>query len=188
MAKENIHRTNDDLMKGNIEPQPFFKVSRMSNMNLTTSWQRVDFNGSNTTNTFPIGIDGSNKHIYWDSTNRLFRFNFDIDRNFDIQFNTKIVSSSVLSVLNVALTNIQLRYVVPSPAPQYFPLPDDSEPGIDLGAAGLLSTWRTTHDYTIRGDANKRQYGMGVELRLSSSFLGTATATVNLADLIIYGR
>lgn len=182
-----IHRTDEDFMQANTEAQPYFKVSRSVNMNLTTSWQRIDFNGTSTANTFPSGSDGINKKIYWDSTNKLFKFNDTMDRNYDIQFNAKITSSSILSLLNVSLTNIQLRYVVPAPTPLYFPLPD-SDQCIDIGAAGLLSTWRGTHSYTVRVDALKRQYGLGVEMRISSSFLGTASAVVNAADFIYYGR
>lgn len=174
----------------NAVPAPRFRVNQSTPMTLSTTFQKVDFAGTSTrnTNTFPVGADKLKPCINWDSTNKLFIFNSTVDKNYDVLFNAKITGSAIQSLLNVNLAQVQMRYVVPVPGnPIYFPLPD-SDGYVDLTSVGLSSTDRSTNSITIYANSAMRQYGLGLELRISNAFLGGATATLSASDLIIYGR
>ncbi len=168
---------------------PRLRTNISASLTLSTTWQRLNFAGTSTlnVNTFTMPAGSPSPAVYWDSTNKLFKFQATGDRNYDFNFNIVASSSAVLSLLNVSLTNIQLRYVVPSPTPIYFPLPD-SDQCINLMKAGLVSTDNASDNRVIYANSAIRQYGLGMEMRISSSFLGTATATLTSGDLIIFGR
>lgn len=170
-------------------PAPRFRSNLTVDLPLTTTWKRLDFAGASTlnANSFPLSPDGLNKNVYWDSTNKLFRFAAGADRNYDVNLNMRITSSNILSLLNVSIANIQLRYVIPGSTANPFPLPD-SDQCINIMKAGLSLTDNASDNRVISATSVIRQYGLGVEMRLSSSFLGTATATLNAADILIYGR
>lgn len=168
-------------------PAPRLRTNISAALTLTTTFQRLDFAGTSTLNTNTFTMNGANPMVYWDATNKLFKFQAPADKNYDFNFNMKLASSSVLSVLSLALATIQLRYVVPSPTPIYFPLPD-SDQCINIQQVGLIATDSATDNRIVYANALIRQYGLGLEMRISNTFLGTATATLSAADLIIFGR
>lgn len=161
------------------------RANQSASLALSTSWQRIDFAGSSSynTNTFPLGPDGVNNFVYWDAVNKLFKFQNQVDMNFIIQFNAKIFSSAVLSALSLTMATARLRLVVPAPTPIYFPLPD-SDQCIDIAPLGLVSIYRGAYGFTIYANAAVRQYGIGLEVSISNSFL--ATAALQASDVILY--
>jgi len=165
---------------------PYVRQNRSSDLTLSTTWQRIDFNGSSTrnANTYPV-VQDTNKLVEWDSTDKVFKFYNSATRNYDVVFNFHVNSSTIISLLNLTMTNIQFRFVVPSPTPRYFPLPDDGG-YIDLGMTGLASDVRDSVGYIVRAVADVQQYGIGLEIRIAGLALGTIV--LKTADVSLYGR
>lgn len=174
---------------GEIQPGPRIRVSRQASLTISTSWQRIDFNGNTSldVNTFPMMGDGT-LQVYWDSANKLFRFNQnDVDRNFDVRFGT-VFNQGISAV------NMQLRFVVPSPTPLYFPFPSKADDttlngrgytDLDQLPAGVGTTYGTVYKDNLYSNILARQYGVGVELKASASLLTMPVLTA--ADFVIFG-
>lgn len=183
------HEAAAELETNTQIPAPRIRLNIQSNLVLTTSWQTLDFAGTSTlnTNTYPMGPDGTNKYVYWDTTNKQFMFQAPSDRNYTVTFNTKISSSALISALNLTMATAQLRFVVPSPTPIYFPLPD-SDQATDISNIGLTSVVRNSYVLPIYANSVMRQYGLKLQMQISNTFLGGANATLNAADIIITGQ
>ena len=166
---------------------PYIRLNRSTDLTLTTTWQRVDYNGTSTrnTNTFPNAPGTSNPLVEWDSTSKVFKFNTTVDKHYDLLMNYRINSSTLISLLNLTMTTVQLRFIVPSPTPRYFPLPDDGG-YIDIAYTGLATDVRNTMNYILRAVPDVMQYGIGVEMRIA----GTALGVIKLmtSDMSLYGR
>lgn len=167
---------------------PRLRVSRSATLALNTSYQRLDFSGTSSfnINTFPTGPDGSNSYVYWDSANKLFKFQADTDRNYDISLYLNVAANTLIGTLNLTMATIKIRLVVPSPTPIYFPFPDDSDPHVDINTVNSVSPRYIQYNTPIYANASIRQYGLGVELSLSNVVLGTVN--VASANLVMYGK
>lgn len=180
-----MDRTDRNYKRGELDPQPRLRVNLTTAVTLSTTWTRLNFAGTSTrnTNTFPVLDTG--QRVWYDATNKLFRFTDTVDRNYDTYFNAKFSAANVLGALNLQTATVQMRFAVPSPTPVYFPLPD-SDGCVDLMPVNLTSTVRTSLPFIVYANEGMRTYGLGVELRLSGVMLGQAK--LEAADLIIYGR
>jgi len=186
-SQTQVHRTGSDFAAGSTEPQPRLRVNRTSKLDLTSSWQRVDFNGSSARNgnSFPLVAPGTPK-VLWDATGKRLRFMEDQDRNYDVQFSLRTLSGSLIgSVLGMLAVKVQFRFVVPAPTPVYFPLPDVADPYADLHTVNLTNAGQESYGQPIYANSEIRQYGLGIDLRLSGMLGGV---TLEAADLIVYGR
>ncbi|MBO0358623.1 hypothetical protein J0X19_11760 [Hymenobacter sp. BT186] len=181
-----IHRTDNDILNGNLEGSPRLRVNRSTALALSTSWQRVDFNGvsSVNVNTFP-DVDGQGtKKVRWDSVNKVFLFSDTVDRNYNVSLFMHLVASALLTG-----NAVQMRYVIPNGNGLgnnfYFPFPDDGGFKEITTFAGSADK-RVTDNTIIYVNQMIRDNGLGIELKMQNSFL----ATVNLTSsaFIIYGR
>jgi len=165
---------------------PYVRQNRSTDLVLSTTWQRVVFNGTSTrnTNTFPL-MDGTNRLVQWDAVNNVFDFNNPDARHYDVIFNFHINSSTLVSLLNLTMTTVKFRFVVPSPTPRYFPLPDDGG-FADIAYTNLSADVRGTYNYIVRSVSDVEQYGIGVEMCIAGAALGTIKLVTG--DISIYGR
>lgn len=169
---------------------PRMRVSKQASMNITTAWQRIDFDGltSLDVNLFPFMSNGL-RQVYWDSVNKVFKFNpVDHDRNFDIRFGT--VFSQGLTIVNM-----QLRFVVPAPTPLYFPFPLKADDATLQGRgytdlnqlpAGVGTDYGTVYKDNLYSNALARAYGVGIEMKASANI--TNMPVMKQADFVIFGQ
>lgn len=177
------------LETGGMVASPYIRVNRSDSLLLTTTFQRLDLNGTSTRNAnlFPTMPGMSGKVVEWDSTNKVFRFNTDSLHHYDLIFNYRITSGGLINALNLNVATVKLRFVVPSPTPRYFPFPDDGE-YTDIDRTNLTSELRGTFNYILRGAADVRQYGIGIELAVSNTSLIPGSITLSSLDVSMYGR
>lgn len=173
----------------------YIRVERNTSLTLSTSWQRIDFKDASAlnANTFTTAMNNK-KLVEWDTTNKLFTFNTDVDRNFafDIDYSANI-SNVITTLLATNVSAIQWRFVIPngvSPGvPFCFPNPQST--GVngygESGPVNLKTPWRDKIPQQIRSSANIRTNGLGFEMRLSiAPVLGTIS--LDFITAICYGR
>lgn len=182
---ENIHKTDNDMMKGNIEASPRFRINRSVSLNLSTVWQRIDFNGTSTynINTYPVVNGQTYKLVDWDAVNKLFKFYAPNDRNYTVQLFYKFVGG-------LRPVDILYRFVIPVvvngvPAPVYFPFPD-SRQYANLTSLQSISDTGSSLDLSIYANSLIRQYGIGLEMKTAQ----TQVTPVGLAEaaFIVYSK
>ncbi len=168
------------------------RVSRSSGLTLSTTWQKIDFNGTSTYNVNTFGTDPTtgNPLTWWDTTNKMFKFNFQQDVNVNITLYTK----TTVTILTQP-GNLQMRFVVPNGLgvgqDLYFPFPDNDGTGqygyIDLFPITVASTGVTLRDHlfsTYLGNGI-RTNGLYIEVRLSNAFFIGSVITLNNAACLI---
>ena len=178
----------EDIERFEIEqpgPQFRLRVNRTSSLFLTTTWQRIDFNGTSArnANSFPVRTMGGKPKVHWDPTNKTMRFMTVVDQTYNLQLSTRITSSSLLALAGLAITKVHLRLVVPSPTPMYMPLSDATDPFVDMCAVNLTGASQNTFGLPIFADAAVREYGVGIEFRLSAPL---ADVYLTAADLHVH--
>ena len=177
--------SQDDLSKGNLSASPRMRISRSASLVLSNTWQRVDFNGTSTSNinSFPYvtGTSGA-KTTDWDGTNKLIKFNDSTDKTFTFTF-FYIVNGGIRPI------NILYRFVIPSTPAFYFPFPDESAPYGRLEDIQSILEVRESKVGTIYSNASMRSFGLGFELKVGTSLLGglLPPTLINCAFLI-YAR
>lgn len=169
---------------------PVFRINRTASLNITTTWQTIDFNGTSTANSNDFGTDPAtgNKMVYWDATNKLIRF---IGRPpYKKTFSFSIYPETNTNVITTRAT-LQIRYVIPNGAGTgvdlIFPFVDTASPYADLGEATILAGGVRHMPLSLPipvGNAIATN-GVRVEIRLSNALglipivgtLGTCTLT-----------
>ena len=154
---------------------PRMRVSRSASLTLSTSFQRLDFTGASTYNVNTFGIDptSGNPMVYWDATNKLFRFYNGMDQNLMLTF----FGQTTASLLSIN-ANLRLRFVVPNGVSSgvnlTFPFPDG--PGYtDVWPVTMTNTTARTYVLPIYISAPIRNNGFYVEAALSNALaIGTA--------------
>lgn len=161
---------------------PVFRINRTQTLQLSTTWQAIDFNGTSTVNSNTFGINpvNGNKMVYWDSTNKVVRFQGDYDKNYSFSLyaetNTNLITTRAM---------IQVRYVIPNGAGAgvdlIFPFVDSANPYADLGEATVLANGIRHFPLTLIIPVRQatRTNGVRVEIRLSNALmtLGTSNLT-----------
>lgn len=173
---------------------PRQRVARMTALTLTDQWQTVVMvNGSSAfnMNTFP--------ETRWDYTNNKMLLNpgNSTEQSYLLSFDYRLTNVTGMS-------KVQLRFLIPT-AGTSFPFPDDTEPFVDLCQLYMPGILKQNFLYPIYGNANMRQYGLQIQMRvvsyiqsvnilngvisLSSSILsGTDRVTLNTCSLNIYSN
>lgn len=171
-----------------ISKQPRIRVNRTASLALSTTWQRIDFNGTSQYNVNTFGKDpvSGNQMITWNAVDKLFRFYNKIDTNYLMFLN---VTTTVTAVATPA--SLRLRFVIPngiSPGvPNYFPFPEEGG-YIDIGAVTLLAIGMSTKmaiPIPLYLENSIRANGIGVEMCISNSLLLLGVCTLNNATLLI---
>jgi len=173
------------------EIQPRLRVNRTSTMNITTSWQKIDFNGTSTTNINTFGKDpvSGNNMVWWDSSGKLFRFYEQNDQNYDCT----MFLSTTTNLITVKAT-LQYRCVIPNAGGagvnKYFPFPDDATPYVDMADATLLATQvnHKAEKIPLYLESSIRANGFWIEVKLSNSLITLGTCTLNNAAVLIQGK
>lgn len=171
----------------NSVAEPRLRVNRTTAITLTTSWQDVIFNGTSTYNINTYGDDkNSVKTSWYDSTNNLFKFGGEYDRNITMQIYPRTTVASILTA-----GTLQLRFIIPNGGGAgidiYFPFPDDGG-YMDTGAITILSAGMNKVPILLGVYINNmiRTNGFKLQVKLSNSLAGTAT--LNTIALLIQSR
>lgn len=168
---------------------PRLRVSTTTPLVLSTSWQTIDYNASETLNVNTFGINPSNSfNIFrYDGTNKLFKYSDNYDHNFQmfLQFST---TTTLLTVRAF----IQVRFVIPNgvSAGVDFVFPFTNNGGYaDLDEVTVLSTAQNNKPFSIPLYTNAaiRANGFRVDVRLSNVLAVGGTTTLNYASLLIQG-
>lgn len=153
------------------------RVSRSSALTLTTTFQKVDFNGTSTydINTFGNDPTTGNNLVSWDATNKLFKF-YDLnDKNYNI-----IIYFGTSATLLTTPTNLRYRFTVPNGisggTDLHFPFPD-TVGYEDILPISFTSPNNRSHSTTIYLNPAIRTNGLYMEVCLSNTNLGTNTLT-----------
>lgn len=158
--------TDKDIASDNLQDEPFLRMNRTASLTLSTSFQRIDFNGTSTlnNNTYPIVEGQTYRRVDWDLTNKLFKFN---------RTSTGIYNTNLGFQFNGGLrpADIDIRFVIPVPTtPIYFPFPDTMG-YITIAQIERLTDYATEYARTIRSTSPVQQYGLGIEIRTSAALV-----------------
>jgi len=168
---------------------PRLRVSTSSPLVLTTSWQTLDYSGSETlnVNTFGINPITSTNMFNYDSVNKLFKYSGNYDHNFQmfLQFST---TTSLLTIR----AYLQVRFVIPNgvSAGVDFVFPFTNNGGYaDLDEVTILSTAQNNKPFFHPLYTNQaiRTNGFRVDARISNALAIGGTTTLNYASMLIQG-
>ena len=171
------HVTNKDIEGGKLVDQPLARFNRSDDLTLSTSWQRIDYNGTSAFNSNTFADVTNGQRVQWDATDKLFKFDTDETlQKFDLILNFGFNSG-------FRPASIDIRFVIPVDGGDdiHFPLPDE------LGYIQLTNIERrdeasADHTERIRTTQVLRDGGIGVEIR--SDITGILTQ-VKLIDAVI---
>ena len=174
----------------NTVTYPRLRVSRTASLGITTSWQTLDFTGTETLNTNTFGIDPNTglQLVSWDTTNKLFKFNHSEDVNYTGFF----FLSTTTTVITTRAT-LQYRCVIPngtSPGVDFI-FPFNVAGGYaDLGEATILTSQINNRTEPIALYANQamRTNGFYIQIKLSNSLFTLGTCTLNYAAILIQAQ
>lgn len=141
----------------NYPGNPRQRVARMTSMVLTDQWQTVVMvNGSSAfnMNTF--------QESRWDYTANKMLLNpaNSTEQSYFLSFDYKLTNVTGMS-------KVQLRFLIPT-AGTSFPFPDDTEPYTNLIQLYMPGVVKQNLFYPIYGNANMRQYGLQIQMRVVS--------------------
>lgn len=180
---ETTHLTDQDIANDRLMASPRFRISTASTLTLDNTWKRIVFGGTEilNTNTFPVDKNQTQKKIYWDATNTLIKFTPDTARSYNYTFFYNI--NAVLPPVDA-----QLRFVIPSPTPFYFPF--SSQGGyIDLESIERATSRQRQLAGTLYTLPDVFTYGLGIEMKISQSILSALSRPIlNYAALLIQGK
>lgn len=171
----------------NKPKQARLRVNRTASLSLSTTWQKIDFNGTSLYNVNTFGKDPSsqNQIVSWDSTLKQFRFYDKNDQNF-LLFVNLMTTTNLISTR----ASLQLRLVIPNGGGagvnSYFPFPEEGGM-VDVGEATLVATSpvRMSIPIPLYLDHNMRSNGFWIELKLSNTLVVLGVATLNNCSLLI---
>lgn len=173
------------------EIQPRLRVNRTSTLNVNTTWQKLDFSGVSNLNINTFGkdpISGRNM-VWWDPTNKIFRFYEQNDQNYDCS----LFMSTTTSLITIRST-LQYRCVIPNGGGvginSYFPFPDDSSPYVDVAEVTVISSQinHKVEKIPLYLESTLRNNGFWIEIKLSNSLITLGTCTLNNAAVLIQGK
>ncbi len=167
--------------------EPRLRMNRSASLVLSTTWQTVDFNGTSTYNVNTFGKDpvSTNSLIWWDSTNKLFRFYNQYAKNYVVTFYV----TTTATVLSTRAT-IQYRIVIPNGisvgVDLYTPFPDtQAQAYSDIGDVTILSSMQhKAENIGIYADNLLKTNGCYIQVRLSN-LVPLGTVTLNNAIILI---
>jgi len=167
--------------------QPRLRVSRTTDLVLSTTWQTVILNGVEPLNVNTFGKDpnSNNPLVHYDTANSLFRFYEQYDVNYNVTLYMKVTST----IVGTGVT-LQYRMVVPNGGgagvDTSFPFPtsggyaDITYVAMKVGA--VMNIERPISMYLSNSIRNN---GVRFQLRLSDTLLGVGNITVNNTAVLI---
>lgn len=167
--------------------QPRLRINRSTGLQLTPSWQKIDFNGTSQFNVNTFGKDPvtGNQLVMWDSTSKQLRFYDKYDQNY-LCFINMTTTTNMISTR----ASIQLRFVIPngtSPGvPLYFPFP--SEGGyIDVGEATMIAanSVKMAVPIPLYLDQTIRTNGLWVEMKLSNALIALGVCMLENCTMLV---
>lgn len=166
---------------------PRLRVNKSTNLNLSTTWQDIVFDGTSPINTNTFGKDpvSGNNMVHYDSANNLFRFYEQYDINYQVTLYLKMTTTVVSTGMSV-----QYRLVVPNGGGAgvntYFPFPDtDGYADVGYVALKLGSVLHPTVPIAMYLSQGVKTNGIKLQLRLSEAIVGMGTITLNHAIALI---
>ena len=168
---------------------PRLRVSATPNTLLTTSWQTINFNASESLNVNTFGIHPpTGKFMFdYDPATTLFKYYGNYDQGFFVSFQFQ----STTTILTTR-ARVQLRFVIPNGVSEgvdlYFPFSGRGD-YVDIDEITLLSVAQNNIGYQENIYTNQalRTNGFRIEVRLSNALFGIGTCTLNYASLRIQG-
>jgi len=167
--------------------KPRIRVDRSTNLSLTTSWQKVVFDGTSLLNTNTFGEDPTEElqMIVWDDVDELFRFYDKIDQDYLVYFN----ATTTTDLVSVRAT-LRYRFVIPDGGgigiDTYFPF-EENGGFVDAGEVTVL-TVAVNHNFTpllLGLNETIRDNGCYLEVKLSNALATLGTCTIDNCDLLI---
>jgi len=166
---------------------PRLRVSRQASMVLSTTWQALVFNGSESQDINTFGIDPASglKMCSYDPVTKLFKYNGGYDTNLFTSF-----QFTTTTTLITTKATLQIRFVIPNgvSAGVDFIFPFTANGGYaDINDITLKTSAinNMPFDFCIYTNQALRTNGFRVELRLSNNL--TAVSTLNYASMRIQG-
>lgn len=169
-----------------IQAQPRLRVNKTSALTITTTWQKIIFDGTSTFNVNSFGKNSAGKQmVEWDSTALQFKFYDQVDQNYVVFF-------SPVTTATLITTRAVLRYrcVIPNGGGvgvnTYFPYPDQGG-YVDASEVTLLSSamLHQLQPFPLYLNANIRANGFWIEVQLSNSLITLGVCTLNSASFLI---
>lgn len=168
---------------------PRLRVSCTPNSNVTTAWQTINFNGSESLDINTFGIDPTSgfKMFNYDSATQLFKYYGKYDSNFFTSFQF----TTTTNIITVRAT-LQIRFVIPNGVSAGVDLifPFTNNGGFaDLNDVTILSTAvnNVPFDFDIYTNQAIRDNGFKIQVRLSNVLAIGGTTTLNYASMRIQG-
>lgn len=164
---------------------PRLRVNRTAGLNITTTAQRLDFNGTSpyNLNSYPIMEGETMPSVYYDASTKLFKFTTNYDKNYSLVLSVSITASVLLSTLNLTSAMLRAQLFIPSSPSTTFPLPD-SGGYVDICPVNIVGQQNQQITIPFFSNNQIRENGFGVNIWLSASVLGTVT--LNSSDCSVY--
>jgi len=166
--------------------QPRLRVSRSAALNITTTWQKVVFDGSSAFNVNTFGKNSAGKQmVEWDNTAGKFNFYDAIDQNY-VCFLSPVTTTTLITTR----ATLQYRCVIPNGGGtgvnSYFPYPDQGG-FVDAAEATLLTSTmlHQLQPFPLYLNANIRSNGFWIEVKLSNSLITLGVCTLNSCSFLI---
>lgn len=167
--------------------EPRLRMNRTTSLVLSTTWQTVDFNGTSPYNINTFGKDpvSSNSLVWWDATNKLFKFYNQYAKNYSGTFYV----TTTATILTTKAT-IQYRIAIPNGISAgvdlYAPFPDTQAQAYgDIGDVTILSSMQhVSQPIEIVADNLIKTNGCYIQVRLSN-IIPLGTVTMNNAVILI---
>lgn len=151
--------TNNARFRDRLAGTPRQRVSTLTSLTLTENWQTIAFisgASSYNMNTFP--------QTRWDYANNKLLMNPEnaLEQAYDLSFDYTLNNVKGQS-------KIQMRFVVPAPAPFYFPFPDDAlNAYVDISEVNMPGLYKRHFQYPIYTSVLSRTYGLQIQVRAIS--------------------
>lgn len=165
------HITDWAIQNNQTVPAPRLRINRTAALPLTTSWQRINFDG-----TAPFNINSFPPNtVAYNTTTRLLTFNSTVDQNYTLQFYYHLTST--LGAGQFPLS-VSFRGVIPAPTPIYLPFPE-GRGYMDLDI--MSSNYGSYLNITLFASTQIRQYGFGLEMKTNRTPISLASGVVLLS-------
>lgn len=164
---------------------PRIRVNRTAPLTVTTTAQRLDFNGTSpyNLNSYPIMPGETSPSVYYDAANKLFKFTSNYDKNYSLVLSVSITANVLLSTLNLTSAMLRAQIYIPSSPVTTFPLPDAGG-YVDICPVNVVGQQNQQITIPFFSNQQIRENGFGVNLWLSNGVLGNVV--VNSTDCSIY--
>jgi len=167
-----------DIQNDRLSDKPYLRANLTSSLELSTSWQRLDFSGTSAlnANNFPDSetVPGT-KLVDWDATNDRFNFNRDTTGIYLVELGFEFSGG-------LRPAEVQMRFVIDTDPVIAFPFPDTNG-YIVIADLQSLSMQNVEYNRPIRSTGVIQTGGLAVELRLGSNLLTKPSLTHAIVEI-----